>query len=148
MNIGGAARESGLTSKTIRYYEEIGLVRPARGTNSYRDYDEADVARLRFLHSARGIGFTIEECRQLLSLYEKEDRHSADVKAIARIKLAEIDRKIADMQGLRTALASFMDACRGDDLPECGIIEALAGNGTGSVARNTRPNKRKKRTEP
>ncbi|WP_245485861.1 MerR family transcriptional regulator, partial [Mesorhizobium sp. M5C.F.Ca.IN.020.29.1.1] len=101
MNIGTAAEKSGLPPKTIRYYEDIGLLRPDRADNGYRDYSTADVHRLRFLQRSRSLGFSVEECRQLLSLYRDKERESADVKAIAEAKLAEIDRKLAELAGLR-----------------------------------------------
>ena len=97
MNIGEASERSGLPSKTIRYYEDIGLIRPGRGGNGYRDYDASDVHKLRFLQRSRGLGFSVEECRQLLALYEDKSRASADVKDIAQTKLTEIDRKIREM---------------------------------------------------
>src|ERR1044072_5280924 len=97
MNIGEAAQRSGLPAKTIRYYEDIRLLKPARGDNGYRDYSTDDVHRLRFLPRARSLGFTVEECRQLLSLYGDKQRESADVKAIARSKIEEIDRKVAEL---------------------------------------------------
>lgn len=127
MNIGAAAKRSDLPSKTIRYYEEIGLVLPARHGNGYRDYSESDVERLRFLQRARGLGFTIEECRDLLSLYDDRNRASADVKVIARQKISEIDRKIGALQSLKRTLNTLVKACHGDDRPECPIIEGLAG---------------------
>ncbi|RWK95517.1 MerR family DNA-binding protein, partial [Mesorhizobium sp.] len=104
MNIGTAAEKSGLPPKTIRYYEDIGLLRPDRADNGYRDYSTADVHRLRFLQRSRSLGFSVEECRQLLSLYRDKERESADVKAIAEAKLAEIDRKLAELAGLRDML--------------------------------------------
>ena len=99
MNIGDASERSGLPAKTIRYYEDIRLLKPARGGNGYRDYSSEDVHRLRFLQRARSLGFSVEECRQLLSLYGDKARESADVKAIAEAKLAEIDRKVAELHG-------------------------------------------------
>ena len=106
MNIGLASEKSGLPSKTIRYYEDIGLLRPARTDNGYRDYSAADIHRLRFLQRSRSLGFSVDECRQLLSLYHDKDRESADVKAVAQAKLVEIDRKIAELIGLRHLLPS------------------------------------------
>ena len=93
MNIGDASERSGLPAKTIRYYEDIGLLKPDRSENGYRDYSTADVHRLKFLQRSRSLGFSVEECRQLLSLYGDSHRESADVKAIAEVKLGEIDRK-------------------------------------------------------
>ena len=96
MNIGDVAEASGLPAKTIRYYEDIGLVRPARSDNGYRSFRDSDVHKLIFLSRARSLGFTIEDCRTLLSLYEDRERASADVKALAQEHLAEIEKKIAD----------------------------------------------------
>ena len=110
MNIGTAAEKSGLPPKTIRYYEDIGLLRPDRADNGYRDYSTADVHRLRFLQRSRSLGFSVEECRQLLSLYGDEERESAEVKAMAESKLAEIDRKLAELAGLRDMLGHSIGA--------------------------------------
>jgi Cu(I)-responsive transcriptional regulator len=126
MNIGEAAGRSQLPAKTIRYYEEIALVRPARAANGYRDYSEDDVHRLRFVQRARGLGFTIEECRALLSLYDDEQRASADVKKVAEEKMREIERKITELQSLRATLARLVDCCHGDDRPDCPILEEFA----------------------
>ncbi len=127
MNIGSAAEQANLPPKTIRYYEDIDLVRPARSENGYRDYSEADVHRLKFLQRARSLGFTIDECRLLLSLYNDENRASADVKAIAEAKIIEVDRKIAELQGLRATLSTLARSCHGDSRPDCPIIDDLAG---------------------
>ena len=127
MNIGDAAERSGLPAKTIRYYEDIRLVKPARGENGYRDYSSEDVHRLRFLQRARSIGFSVEECRQLLSLYADKRRESADVKAVAEAKLIEIDRKIAELVSLQKTLRHLVHACHGDERPDCPILDELAG---------------------
>lgn len=127
MNIGTAARESGLPPKTIRYYEEIGLLTADRAANGYRDYSSEDVHRLRFVQRSRSLGFSVEECRQLLSLYTDRDRASADVKAIATEKLGEIDRKIAELTGLREMLGHLVENCHGDARPDCPIIDGLSG---------------------
>jgi len=127
MNIGTAARQSGLPPKTIRYYEEIGLLKADRAENGYRDYSGEDVHRLRFVQRARGLGFSVEECRQLLSLYGNSGRESSDVKALATAKLSEIDRKIEELRGLRKTLSHLVASCHGDDRPECPIIDGLAG---------------------
>jgi MerR family transcriptional regulator, copper efflux regulator len=121
MNIGTAARLSGLPPKTIRYYEEIGLLKADRAANGYRDYSEDDVHRLRFLQRSRSLGFSVEECRQMLSLYSDRERASADVKAIATEKLSEIDRKIAELAGLRHMLGHLVANCHGDARPELSI---------------------------
>lgn len=127
MNIGTAARQSGLPPKTIRYYEDIGLLTADRAANGYRDYSSEDVHRLRFVQRSRSLGFSVEECRQLLSLYTDRDRASADVKAIATEKLGEIDRKIAELTGLREMLGHLVETCQGDARPDCPIIDGLSG---------------------
>lgn len=129
MNIGTASELSSLPVKTIRYYEEIRLVEPTRGGNGYRDFSETDVQRLKFLQRARGLGFSIDECRELLSLYEDRNRASADVKALTRAKIREVDRKIKELKSLKDVLATLAEACQGDDRPECPIIDDLAGTG-------------------
>jgi Cu(I)-responsive transcriptional regulator len=129
MNIGEASERSGLPAKTIRYYEDISLVAPDRADNGYRDYSASDVHRLRFLHRARNLGFSIDECRLLLSLYSDRNRASADVKAVAEQKLVEIDAKIAELQSLKSALQPLVDCCHGDDRPDCPILDDLAGQG-------------------
>jgi Cu(I)-responsive transcriptional regulator len=126
VNIGDASDRSGLPAKTIRYYEEIGLVRPDRGVNGYRDYGDADIHKLRFLQRSRGLGFSVEECRQLLALYADRDRASADVWQMASAKLIEIDRKIRELAELRRTLETLVHACHGDDRPDCPILEELA----------------------
>ena len=127
MNIGTASERANLPAKTIRYYEEIGLIMPSRAGNGYRDYSDSDVHRLRFLQRSRSLGFTIDECRQLLSLYDDKHRASADVKAMALEKVAEIDRKVAELQSLRDTLATLARHCHGDGRPDCPIIDDLAG---------------------
>ena len=127
MNIGQAAQRANLPPKTIRYYEDIALIKPDRAENGYRDYSEADVHRLRFIQRSRSLGFTIEECRTLLSLYEDKHRASADVKALARQKITEIERKMEELKSLRETLSVLVEHCHGDDRPDCPIIESLAG---------------------
>lgn len=127
MNIGEAAALASLPPKTIRYYEEIDLIRPARAGNGYRDYTETDIHRLQFLQRARSLGFTIEECRMLLSLYEDEHRASADVRAVAMEKIGEVDRKIAELRSMKATLTRLVDSCHGDARPDCPILEDLAG---------------------
>lgn len=127
MNISNAAKLCGLPAKTIRYYEEIGLVQPVRADNGYRCYTDSDVHRLRFVGRARGLGFTVEECRSLLSLYDDDHRASGDVKTMAMDKVAEIDRKVEELQSLRDTLATLADNCHGDERPDCPIINDLAG---------------------
>lgn len=126
MNIGEAADASGLPAKTIRYYEEIGLIRPRRDTNGYRAFASGDVHKLAFLARARALGFSIEECRALLDLYEDEGRASEDVKTLAQGHLARIDARIAELQALRGTLAHLIRACAGDHRPDCPILADLA----------------------
>lgn len=130
MNIGTVSEKSKLPAKTIRYYEDIALLKPARAQNGYRDYSEQDVHRLRFLQRARSLGFSIEECRLLLSLYEDENRASSDVKAMASVKVAEINRKIRELKSLKNTLTNLVEHCHGDQRPDCPIIDELAGGGS------------------
>lgn len=129
MNIGEAATRAGLPAKTIRYYEDIGLVKPLRDTNGYRAFRAQDVHKLAFLGQARALGFTIEDCRNLLELYEDQSRSSADVKAIARDHLAQIERKIADLKAMQDTLSHLVEACAGDHRPDCPILNSLGAKG-------------------
>ncbi|MBO6633461.1 Cu(I)-responsive transcriptional regulator [Parvibaculum sp.] len=132
MNIGEAAARSGVPAKTIRYYEDIALIDSAdRTANGYRSYSEDDVHTLRFVARARGLGFTVAQCRDLLALYRDRDRSSADVKAIAESHMSEIDDKIAGLRAMRETLAVLTRKCHGDERPDCPIIEELA---TGKAA--------------
>ena len=126
MNIGDVARASGLPAKTIRYYEDIGLVKPLRSANGYRSFRNGDVHKLAFLGRARALGFSIEDCRNLLKLYEDDHRTSAEVKQIAEEHLGRIDRKIAELTEMRATLAHLVDACAGDHRPDCPILADLA----------------------
>jgi MerR family transcriptional regulator, copper efflux regulator len=127
MNIGEAAERSGIPPKTIRYYEDIGLVRPKRSANGYRAFRETDLHKLTFIGRARALGFSIEDCRTLLSLYEDETRESAQVKDIAQQHLTAIDQKIRQLQSMRVTLAHLVEACHGDDRPDCPILSDLSG---------------------
>ena len=128
MNIREVSDATGLPAKTIRYYEEIGLIAPERDTNGYRRFVENDLHRLAFLGRARALGFTIEDCRTLLSLYEDRARASADVKALAQEHLLEVEKKIAELQSLRATLSRLVSSCHGDDRPDCPILDGLAGD--------------------
>lgn len=130
MNIGEVAELSGIPPKTIRYYEDIGLVRPQRSDNGYRAFRETDLHKLAFLGRARALGFSIEDCRTLLSLYEDESRESAQVKAVALEHLTAIDDKIAQLQFMRATLSHLVKSCHGDDRPDCPILVDLAGGPT------------------
>lgn len=127
MNIGAASEMANLPAKTIRYYEDIALVTPARRANGYREYTETDLHRLRFLQRARSLGFTIKECRLLLSLYDDQSRASAEVKAIALEKIEKIDRKITELRSLRLTLATLTRFCHGNDRPDHPVIYDLSG---------------------
>lgn len=128
MNIGEAARESGLPAKTIRYYEEIGLVTSERRDNNYRDYSDSALHNLRFLKRARALGFTVEDCRKLLSLYRDKRRASANVRKLAEMHIGEIDGKIAELKAMQNTLSALVRACHGDERPDCPILEDLAGS--------------------
>ena len=131
MNISRTAERTGLPPKTIRYYEDIGLVHPGRSENGYRDFSETDVHKLAFLGRARGLGFSIEQCRDLLALWEDTDRASADVRRIARMHLDEIETKIAGLSEMRDTLSNLVACCSGDNRPDCPILESLAGEAPG-----------------
>jgi len=127
MNIGLASERSGIPAKTIRYYESIGLVPPAiRTDGNYRDYDDSAVRILQFLKRARAFGLTIDDCRELLSLYRDRNRSSADVKAIARHRIEEIEAKILELKALRDTLGHLVERCHGDERPDCPILDDLA----------------------
>jgi Cu(I)-responsive transcriptional regulator len=126
MNISEASQRSGLRVKTIRYYEDIGLIAPARRGNGYRDYGDQDIHKLSFLHRARGLGFSVADCRTLLSLYEDKNRASADVKMLATAHITRIEQKIVELQSLRETLHHLVEACQGDHRPDCPIINGLA----------------------
>ncbi|MEM8729023.1 MAG: Cu(I)-responsive transcriptional regulator [Pseudomonadota bacterium] len=126
MNIGAASKRTGLPSKTIRYYEDIGLIRPARDANGYRDFSDTDVHKLAFLGRARRFDFSIEDCRSLLALYEDQSRASGDVKDIALDHLARIDARLSELQEMRRTLSALVDSCAGDGRPDCPILQDLA----------------------
>ena len=127
MNVGDAARHAGLPAKTIRYYEEIGLIAPQRAGNGYRDYSGDDVHRLAFLKRARNLGFSIDDCRQLMALYQDRSRASADVRQIASDHVTAIEEKIRELQSMRSTLQKLIHACHGDARPDCPILEEMAG---------------------
>ena len=126
MNISDVSKRTGLPPKTIRYYEDIGLIRPARDTNGYRVFQDADTHKLAFLGRARTLGFSIEDCRTLMALYEDQDRNSGDVKRLAQEHLARIDEKIAQLQSMQATLRHLVRECAGDNRPDCPILRDLA----------------------
>lgn len=128
MRIGEAARAAGMPVKTVRYYADIALVAPqGRSESGYRAYDEAAVAKLRFVARARRFGFSIPECRELLSLYEDRQRESADVKRLAEARIATLDARLAELADLRDELARVARGCAGDGRPDCPILDRFAG---------------------
>ena len=128
MYIGEVSKAVGLPTKTIRYYEDVGLVQPARSDNGYRDFSDQDIHKLAFLERSRSLGFSIDDCRTLLSLYEDRDRASADVKAIAIEHLQRITRKIDELRDLKCTLEQLVTRCQGDDRPDCPILNDLSGH--------------------
>ena len=127
MNIGNAAKLSGLTVKSVRYYADIGLVKPLiNETNGYRDYNHDDVAKLGFIGKARKFDFSIRECRELLSLYENKNRSSKEVKKLTLEKISEIDQKLNELSVLRKQLSHLAENCKGNGRPDCPILDELS----------------------
>lgn len=138
MNIGQASKASGVTTKMIRYYDEIGLVQPAsRSDSNYREYDERQVNELRFIKRARSLGFSMEEITQLLSLWRDRSRPSREVKAIADRHLSHLNARIAEMQAMADTLAHLSQCCAGDERPDCPILADLT-SGTEPTERTGR----------
>lgn len=128
MNMKAASSATGLPAKTIRYYEEIGLVSPARGDNGYRSFSESDLHKLTFLARSRSLGFSLDDCRHLLSLYDDDERSSADVRDLAVRHIADVDRKLAELKEIRRVLSKLVSACEGDNRPDCPIMDSLSGH--------------------
>ena len=127
MNIGQAAKASGVSSKMIRYYEQIGLIAPAhRSEAQYRTYEDADIHTLRFIRRARDLGFSVEQMKTLLALWHDRGRASGDVKAIALEHIAELDRKAAAIAAMTATLRHLASNCHGDDRPDCPILADFA----------------------
>lgn len=126
MNIGDVSRLSGLPAKTIRYYEDIGLVDPLRSNNGYRSFRQSDLHKLTFLGRARSLGFSIDDCRNLLALYDDRTRASADVKAIAQEHLCRIEQKLTELNEMHMTLSHLVKECAGDHRPDCPILADLA----------------------
>lgn len=127
MNIGAAAKQSGVSAKMIRHYESIGLIPPGqRSLAGYRIYSERDLHVLRFIRRARDLGFSLEQIRVLLSLWADSGRASADVKRLAEMHIAELDTRIAALAAMRASLQTLADSCCGDHRPDCPILEGLA----------------------
>ena len=127
MNIGKAAKLSGLTVKTVRYYANINLVKPYQDRDTaYRDYSDEDIAKLQFIAKARQFNFNIEDCRELMSLYEDKNRPNKEVKELTLEKISEIDKKLSELKNLRDQLSYLAKNCHGDNKPDCPILDALA----------------------
>lgn len=126
MNIGDVSRLSGLPAKTIRYYEDIGLVSPLRSNNGYRSFRQSDLHKLAFLGRARSLGFSIDDCRNLMALYDDKTRASADVKTIAQEHLKRIEQKLRELSEMQGTLTHLIKGCAGDHRPDCPILADLA----------------------
>ncbi|MPV71564.1 Cu(I)-responsive transcriptional regulator [Burkholderia sp. BE17] len=127
MNIGDASRESGVSAKMIRYYEQVGLLAPSKRTDAgYRIYGADEIHILRFIRQARRLGFLVEDIRKLLMLWQDRSRASAEVKSIALEHVAELDKRIAELSDMRDTLADLAAHCHGDGRPDCPILARLA----------------------
>ena len=127
MNIGKASKLSNLTIKAVRYYDNIGLIKPSQNMfTGYREYNDEEVLKLKFVGKARKFNFSIDECRELLSLYENKSRPSKDVKKLTLEKIAQIDEKLNQLKNLKDELTYLADNCHGDDRPNCPILDALS----------------------
>lgn len=127
MNIGEAARSSKVSAKMVRHYEQMGLIRPRPRTESgYRQYHARDIHLLRFIRRARDLGFSLDQIRQLLSLWDDPNRASADVKRLAEAHIADLDMRIAALTDMRNTLTTLADTCQGDRRSDCPILHQLA----------------------
>lgn len=134
MNIGEAARESGVTAKMIRYYESIDLLAPRGRTDAgYRVYGAPEIHTLRFIRQARHLGFSLDDIRKLLALWQDRARASAEVKAIALQHVADLERRIAQLSDMRDTLTHLADHCHGDSRPDCPILDGLASDDEGAI---------------
>jgi MerR family copper efflux transcriptional regulator len=128
LNIGEAARASGVSAKSIRHYETVGLIPPAKRTfANYRLYTRNDVETLRFIRHARNVGFSLENIQALLTLWQDRNRNSADVKRMTLGHIRELDSKINELQAMRNTLQKLANCCKGNNRPECPILQELAG---------------------
>lgn len=128
MNIGQAAKASGVSAKMIRYYEHVNLIPAAKRTETgYRVYSHTDVHALQFIHRARSLGFSVEQMHELLALWQDRSRASADVKTLAMAHIANLDRKIEALRTMRETLQHLAEHCHGDHRPDCPILKDLSG---------------------
>ena len=127
MNIGKASKLSGLTVKAVRYYSDIGIIKPLIDIDTgYRSFSDSDLAKLQFIAKARKFDFSLDECRELVALYENKERSSKEVKALTLEKIMKIDSKLSELNMLREQLSTLASACKGDDRPDCPILNALS----------------------
>nr|WP_249937125.1 Cu(I)-responsive transcriptional regulator [Roseateles sp. DAIF2] len=127
MNISEAASRSGISAKMLRHYESLGLLPPvARTESGYRQYDAKDVHTLRFIRRARDLGFSIAEIGELLKLWQNRQRSSAEVKRIALAHVADLERRLAEMEAMKRTLQELAGCCHGDERPDCPILDGLA----------------------
>ncbi|WP_071799367.1 Cu(I)-responsive transcriptional regulator [Natronohydrobacter thiooxidans] len=137
MNIGDAAKASGVSAKMIRYYEETGLIPPAgRTASGYRVYSSQDVHMLRFIRRARDLGFSVDGISELLGLWRDQSRQSADVKRLALAHVADLRRKIAELEDMASTLETLAHACHGNDRPDCPILSELEATNRAPERRN------------
>ena len=149
MNIGTVAGCCGIPAKTIRYYEDIGLIRPAeRRQNGYRTYSPVDARELKFIQRARSLGFSVDEVRELLDLWRNKTRPSAAVKAVAVRHLDELERKIEELKAMRRTIADLVEHCRGDNRPDCPILDSLDEGARRSGSRSIRSTAKVKERTP
>lgn len=128
VNIGEAARRSGVTPKMVRHYENLGLLPPVMRTDSgYRQYGERDIHTLRFIRRSRDLGFSMAEIADLLGLWQDQQRASAQVRQIATQHIADLGRRIAALDAMKKTLEQLVDCCHGNDRPDCPILDDLAG---------------------
>lgn len=140
MNIGEAANASGVSAKMIRHYESVGLFPEAARTDSgYRQYTDKEVHTLRFIRHSRDLGFSIEQIRELLGLWQNRRRPSRQVRALAQAHIEELEEKLKEIQAMKATLEHLVHCCHGDDRPECPIIETLAQEARPVAPHATRP---------
>lgn len=137
MKIGEASAASGISERMIRHYEKIGLMPAApRRQSGYRDYGQRDLHTLKFIGRARDLGFSIEDIRKLLALWQDRSRASGDVKALALARAAELKRKERELHEIRRSLEHLAASCHGDDRPDCPILGGLEGKPALSTPRS------------
>jgi len=146
MNIGQAAKASGVSAKMIRHYESVGVFAQAQRTESgYRQYTDKDVSTLRFIRQSRDLGFSIEQIRELLRLWQDRRRPSRQVKALAQAHIQELDAKLRELRAMKATLEHLVHCCNGDDRPDCPIIETLADEDSADTS--LKPGHRRNRTD-